>query len=108
MGRYIFDQYTLLHISVGVVAFFWHIPFWLGLAIHALFEFVENTVWGVSAINRYIIDPGYIIWPGGKYAPDTLMNQSGDNLGFAGGWLFAWWINSLGQKYGWYQTTPHA
>ena len=77
-------------------------PFLIGMSIHIAFELIENTAWGVRAINRYIIDPGWFMWPGGKYVPDTAMNQIGDNLGFAGGWGLAWWLDSVGRRLGWY------
>lgn len=102
MGVYLFDQYTLLHIAVGILAYFWSVPFLIGMGIHIAFELIENTEWGVRAINRYIIDPGWFMWPGGKYVPDTAMNQIGDNLGFAGGWGLAWWLDSVGRRLGWY------
>ncbi len=102
MGVYLADQYTLLHLAVGVFAYFWNVPLLAGVMVHFLFELVENTRWGVGAINRYIIEPGWFGWPGGKHAPDTMVNQVGDNLAFAGGWGLAWWLDATGRGLGWY------
>jgi hypothetical protein len=102
MGVYLVDQYTLLHLAVGVIAYFWSVPFVLGLLVHIGFEFVENTGWGVDMINNYITGKGLFRWPGGKYRADTLTNQTGDNLAFAGGWGLAWWLDTIGQGRGWY------
>lgn len=102
MGVYLADQYTLLHMAVGILAYFWSIPFLAGLLVHVIFELVENTAGGVNIINRYIIEPGWLKWPGGKYAPDTVANQIGDNLAFAGGWSLAWWLDGVGRGFGWY------
>ena len=44
-ARYGKDQFTLLHVAMGVVAYFWGMPFWLALGIHIVFEIVENTAW---------------------------------------------------------------
>lgn len=96
MGVHLFDQYTLLHMAVGVIAYFWSVPFVLGLLVHVLFELVENTVWGMGVINTYNARTG--LWPGGKYMADTLTNQTGDNLAFAGGWGLAWWLDTIGVK----------
>lgn len=102
MGVYFVDQYTLLHLAVGVVAYFWNVPFLVGMLLHIVFELVENTGWGISAINRYIIEPGWFGWPGGKRAPDTMANQVGDTIAFAGGWTLAGWLDAVGQGRGWY------
>ena len=105
MGVYLGDQYTLLHVAVGILAYFWNVPFLVGLLVHIAFELVENAGWGVTAINRYIIEPGWFKWPGGKHTPDTVINQVGDNLAFAGGWGVAWWLDAIGRGKGWYPWT---
>lgn len=102
MGYQLLDQYSILHASVGVITYFWNIPFLVALIGHVFFEFIENTRWGVSAINTYIIDPGYFSWPGGKHQPDTFINQMGDNLLFACGWLVAAYLDVVGTREHWY------
>lgn len=42
MGLRIFDQYSILHFAVGVIAYFWSIPFITIIIIHILFEYVED------------------------------------------------------------------
>jgi hypothetical protein len=102
MGKQLLDQFSLLHAAVGILAYFWKVPLWLGFLVHATFEWAENTEWGVRFINRYIIEPGWVMWPGGKYAADAFVNQMGDNATFAAGWMAAWWLNRLGVERGWY------
>ena len=73
MGYRIFDQYSLLHFSVGVIAYFWGIDYMLLLLLHIIFEIVENTPTGIHFINKYLY-----FWPGGKPEPDSSINQIGD------------------------------
>lgn len=102
MGYQFLDQYSILHLSVGVIAYFWNVPFLLAFIAHAIFEVLENTTAGVAAINKYIIDPGYFSWPGGKHQPDSLINQTGDNVAFAVGWLVAAYLDVVGTREHWY------
>lgn len=102
MGYRLLDQYSLLHAAIGVVAYFWNIPLLTAVVLHVLFEFAENTPTGMWAINKYIIDPGYFSWPGGKHKADTLLNQTGDNLAFVVGWLLSAWLDVEGTREHWY------
>ena len=102
MGKQLMDQYSLLHAAVGVLAYFWKIPLWLGLFVHAVFEWAENTDWGVWFLNTYIIQPGWFAWPGGKYGADAVINQVGDTATFGVGWALAAWLDRLGIQRGWY------
>lgn len=106
MGNYLADQYSLLHFATGVIAFFWNVPFLLSVIIHALFEYAENSAAGVAFINKYFVRTRLFRWPGrGKPAgADSIMNQLGDNLFFAVGWLAAALLELLGVQYGWYET----
>ncbi len=102
MGKYLLDQYSLLHFAVGIVVYFWGISFKNWIIGHILFEYFENTKEGMNFINTYL----HGIWPGGKDEPDSFINSTiGDNLMAAFGWLFAYYIDNLGKKYNWY--TPH-
>ncbi len=85
MGTALFDEYSLLHFAVGVIARHWNIAFLIFFIAHILFELLENTIQGMHIINTYIK-----AWPGGKSAPDTFLNsQIGDNLSAAVGWWAA-------------------
>ena len=86
MGYLFADQYSLLHFSVGSIAYFWNIPFIIALVGHFIFEMLENTKLGMRLINRYIIHKGYFSWPGGKNKADNSLNILGDNFFFAAGW----------------------
>ena len=97
MGKLLFDQYTLLHFAVGVIAYFWNVGFWMFMIIHTLFEIVENTKFGMSVINNYIR-----IWPGGKPQANNILNRVGDTFGGGMGWICAWFLDSWGKSRGWH------
>ena len=84
MGKQFLDQYSLLHFSQGVVAYFWGTPFYLWVITHASFEFLENTAPGMNIINKYLW-----FWPGGKPEADAPINVLGDNLSAIAGFLFS-------------------
>jgi hypothetical protein len=60
------------------------------IVIHIVFEYVENTQWGMSIINTY-----FTMWPGGKPYPDNLLNQASDVVFSAIGWLVAYYLDGL-------------
>ena len=90
MGFNAFDQYSLLHFSMGVVAYFWSISLFVLIVIHIVFEYVENTQWGMNIINTY-----FTMWPGGKPYPDSMLNQASDVIFSAIGWLIAYYLDGL-------------
>jgi Fe2+ transport system protein B len=97
MGIRLFDQYTYLHFALGIIVFFWNISLIFWLILHTIFEIVENTSYGMSIINKYIT-----WWPGGKPRPDAIINSVGDSIGAIIGWVSAYYIDKLGNKYGLY------
>jgi len=86
MGNYLFDQYTLLHFAVGVLLYFWNISLTNTIIIHIIFEFLENTILGMTFINTYFKD----LWPGGKPYADSYINIIGDTIGVILGWSLAY------------------
>lgn len=98
MGVRFFDQFTYLHFAVGIIAYFWNISLVYWIVLHIIFEFVENTQIGINIINKYIV-----FWPGGKPKSDSIMNILGDTLGAVFGWLSAYFLDKLGNKYNWYE-----
>lgn len=48
MGTQIFDQYTLLHIACGIIAYFWGMPLLVWVGFHTLFEIIENSERGTQ------------------------------------------------------------
>ena len=97
MGNLLLDQYTYLHFAVGIIAYFWNIPLLIFFILHTIFELLENTNIGMNIINKYIV-----FWPGGKPKSDTIINIIGDTLGAIMGWLSAYYVDKLGNKYGLY------
>jgi hypothetical protein len=91
MGNDLIDQYSILHFSVGVITYFWQIPFLLGFIGHLIFEYFENTPQGMNIINKYFVRENTILrWPGGKDKPDSFLNSMiGDNLFYALGWIIS-------------------
>lgn len=98
MGHLFFDQYSLLHFAVGIIAYFWNIPIHILVMLHILFEYSENTTSGMFVINKYFKD----IWPGGKPSADTLINRVGDTLSTIVGWFIASITDKYARRYGWY------
>ena len=97
MGNLFFDQYTYLHFAVGIIVYFWNISLVKWTIIHIIFEFLENTQMGVKFINKYML-----FWPGGKPKSDTVINSMGDTFGAIMGWISAYYLDKIGNKYGWY------
>lgn len=97
MGTQYFDQYTYLHFAVGVIGYFWNISLFHWIILHTIFEILENSQMGIRFINNYIV-----FWPGGKPKPDAIINNIGDTIGAILGWLSAYYLDKIGDKYGWY------
>ena len=93
-----FDQYSLLHFSVGVVFYFWgvHLSDWI--IIHILFEILENSKLGMRFIDNLFFWPG-----GGKPFPDSFSNIIGDNIAGILGWLCARYLDKIGTYLEWYE-----
>lgn len=89
MGNGWIDQYSLLHFSVGVVAYFWSMSFIVLILLHTLFEFVENTKVGMNLINTYFTQ----WWPGGKNFADSLENRISDTLFSGAGWICSYLLD---------------
>jgi hypothetical protein len=97
MGQFLFDQYSLLHFAVGIIAYFFGIDSSLFFFLHALFEWAENTENGMFVINRYIK-----VWPGGKPRADSILNRLGDTIAAMLGWFIAYVLSNIGIREKWY------
>lgn len=97
MGIHFADQYSLLHLATGIIAYFFDINLAVWFVLHGLFEWVENTETGVHIIDTY-----FFFWPGGKRAPDAIINRFGDHLFAMIGWLLAYAIDTMGRRRHWY------
>ena len=98
MGKQLFDQYSLLHYSTGVVAYFWGIPVVPWLFLHIGFEVVENSEPGMRFINTNL----KTFWPGGKPRADSFENIVGDNISTVIGWYCAKFLDDYGKENNWY------
>lgn len=97
MGYYMVDQYSLLHLAVGIVWYFWGLSLKQVLIVHTIFELSENSSFGMNIINNY-----FKLWPGGKPKADTLTNIIGDTVSVSLGWNIAYYIDKYGNKAGFY------
>lgn len=84
-----FDHYSLLHMAVGIVAYFWGMDLFTWTMLHTIFEFIENTTFGVWFIDKHIK-----AWPGGKGHPDAIINSLGDVIAGSVGWLLASFVSN--------------
>ena len=100
MGEKLFDQYTYLHFAVGIVVYFFNISLINWIILHTLFEILENTKYGIKIINTYLT-----MWPGGKPKSDQIINRFGDTIGAIIGWVSAYYLDKMGNVWGWY--IPH-
>ena len=91
MGLRVFDQYSLLHFAVGIIAYFWSISFFITIVVHILFEFIENTAVGMDLINTYFLQ----WWPGGKTHPDNLLNKTSDVVFTGLGWVLSYQLDKM-------------
>lgn len=82
MGKRFMDKYSLLHLSSGIVAYYFNIPLVAWIFIHVLFEIFENTPEGIYFIDHYLT-----FWPGGKRYADSWENILGDNVFAIIGWF---------------------
>jgi len=103
MGYRFFDQYSILHFSVGVLMYFWSIPLLTAVIIHFIFEILENSKTGVYVINNYFTNLGILSWPGGKPGPDNLINTIGDNVFFILGYIISKQLDLYGIKQLWHK-----
>ena len=88
MGKQFLDQYSLLHFSQGIVAYFWGRSLFFWMTAHISFEFLENSEPGMHLINKYLW-----FWPGGKPQADAPINILGDNISALSGYLCAKWVD---------------
>lgn len=84
MGLYFTDKFSLLHFAVGIIVYYWNMSFILWFIVHMIFEYVENTKYGMNIINRFVY------WPGGKDRADSLINSLGDQFYAQLGWISAY------------------
>ena len=52
MGVYFTDKFSLLHFASGVIAYYWGVSFRTWFIVHAIFELIENTQFGMQVIRK--------------------------------------------------------
>jgi hypothetical protein len=87
MGELFTDNFSILHLAVGIVFYFLGISLTNSIIIHVIFEYLENLDF-IMKINN---STGW--WPGGKPYSDKLINRVGDTFYFALGWLLSKYID---------------
>ena len=97
MGNNFLDQYSYLHFSSGVIAYFWGVSMRDWFLIHLTFEVIENTKMGAG-----FIDSAITMWPGGKKGIDSPINILGDHVSAMAGWLSARELDGMGSRRGWF------
>lgn len=83
MGIYFTDNFSLLHFSSGIIAYYWGIGFIHWFLLHLIYEVLQNTSWGIWFINNIVT-----LWPGGKLDYDSYINTIGDQTYGMLGWVF--------------------
>lgn len=68
------DQYSLFHLAIGVVMYFWSLPFLSFILFNLALEYAEKTSTGMNLKNTYL--RGW--WPGGKSVPTTFLARLSD------------------------------
>lgn len=86
MGIHFTDKYSLLHFGVGIVAYYWNISFIAWFVLHVVYEYIENTEYGMKLINRFYFSAG------GKDHADSLTNILGDQTYGILGWIVAYLV----------------
>jgi hypothetical protein len=97
MGNQLLDQYSLLHFSVGSLAYFWGVDLIQLLVGHTAFELLENTETGMKFINTTLT-----WWPGGKTQADSITNMIGDTISVVAGWAASWKLDEIGKRRKWF------
>lgn len=93
MGKYFFDQYSYLHFAIGIVLYFWF-DLKTSIIVHTIYELIDNTPFFANIVNKYIT-----LWPGKKPYSDTLTNTIGDTFFFIIGWISAYIVDNIYNKY---------
>lgn len=92
MGKAWLDEYTPLHVAVGVIAYYWGVSLINLTLLHIVFELLENTEKGMELIRSFPL------WPGGKTHADSWNNQVSDVIASGIGWLFSYQLFKILEK----------
>ena len=88
MGVAFADKYSASHFMFGVVFYHLGVDFVVASVLHAIFEYLENSDWGIYTIQRFFNNK-WLRWIGGKTHPDSILNSVGDQFFFMSGWIVA-------------------
>ncbi len=96
MGYKFMDNFSLLHLAVGIVFYYWGISLKTSTTVHVIFELLENT----EPIMKITNSTGW--WPGGKPSSDNYLNMFGDTVFFMLGWILAYYLDEPNNERGKY------
>ena len=85
------DQYSLFHVAIGIVMYFWSLPFLSFILFNLALEYAETTSIGSNLKHTYL--QGW--WPGGKSVPTTFLARLSDVMSMAIGIALSYAIDQL-------------
>ena len=83
------DKYSFFHIGIGIVIYFWSLPFLSFILFNLALEYVETTSLGNNLKNTYL--QGW--WPGGKSVPTTFLARASDLACMIAGMLVSYGLD---------------
>uniref|UniRef100_A0A6C0KVM3 Uncharacterized protein n=1 Tax=viral metagenome TaxID=1070528 RepID=A0A6C0KVM3_9ZZZZ len=83
------DKYSLFHVAIGIVIYFWSLPFLSFILFNLALEYTEATAMGKNLKNTYL--KGW--WPGGKSVPTTFLARSSDTACMIAGMLVSYGLD---------------
>jgi len=83
------DQYSLFHVAIGIVMYFWSLPFLSFILFNLALEYAETTSIGSNLKHTYL--QGW--WPGGKSVPTTFLARISDVACMLAGMLISYGVD---------------
>ena len=84
MGDLLFDNFSILHFTLGIGIYFLGVHWFIWLILNIIFELSENTNQGMKILDNIQF------WLGGKKKRDNHINSSGDIFSAMAGWFLSY------------------